>query len=248
MTDANFLPQPNVDGLVKLTGSITGYSCRRESASFVFTESDQTKMGVIAIGAAMAGLGGQAISTAANATSMEEEADYVQFSLNGQPVKGWVWRSPFKNGDEVEVAAEWQGDHFEAFGIARPKDKTIALYPHSSRGMRKHTYNAAKWWLIGTAFVLMVGALMCWFVTEDLEEYLKFMRVIFSKTAVVMIIIFGVMTFFLARKWLPFVRLAEKVFRALDWPNPSNVDLVKSSNAQRTEKDPGEFGTFYFRY
>jgi hypothetical protein len=45
-----------------------------------------------------------------------------------------------------------------------------------------------------------------------------------------------------------FLLVAKSVFRTLDLPNPGNVDLVKSSKAQRTEKDPGEFGTFYFRY
>jgi phage-related protein len=123
-----FMNQPNADGLVKLNGKITGYHRRRETASFVFTETDQTKMGVAAIAAALAGLNEQAMGTAANVTSMEEEADHVQFMLNGQTVKGWVWRSPFKEGDVVEVAAEWQGDHYEAFGIARPSDKTIALF------------------------------------------------------------------------------------------------------------------------
>lgn len=58
---------------------------------------------------------------------MDEEADYVEFVLEGQPIKGWVWRSPFQEGDEVEVAAEWQKDHYEVFGIARPVDHTIAL-------------------------------------------------------------------------------------------------------------------------
>lgn len=59
---------------------------------------------------------------------------------------------------------------------------------------------------------------------------------------------FALMTFSLSRKWMPFVRVAEKVFRTLELPNPGNIDLVKSSKAQRTEQDPGEFGTFYFRY
>jgi hypothetical protein len=38
------------------------------------------------------------------------------------------------------------------------------------------------------------------------------------------------------------------VFKALEWSDASNIDLVKSSKSQRTEKDPGEFGTFYLRY
>jgi hypothetical protein len=47
---------------------------------------------------------------------------------------------------------------------------------------------------------------------------------------------------------MPYVRVAEKVFKALGWPDVGNVDLVKSSKAQRLKTDPGEFGTFYFRY
>jgi hypothetical protein len=58
----------------------------------------------------------------------------------------------------------------------------------------------------------------------------------------------ALMTYSMNRKWMPFVRLAEKVFRALELPNPSSIDLVRTSKAQRTDKDPGEFGTFYFRY
>ena len=61
-------------------------------------------------------------------------------------------------------------------------------------------------------------------------------------------IFFSMAAFSMARKWMVFVRLAEKVFRTLDLPNPSNIDLVKSSKAQRKPDDPGEFGTFYFRY
>ena len=59
---------------------------------------------------------------------------------------------------------------------------------------------------------------------------------------------FNLMTVYLTRKWMPFVRVAEKVFRALEWRNPGNGDLVKSSKDQRRADDPGEFGTFYFRY
>ena len=56
------------------------------------------------------------------------------------------------------------------------------------------------------------------------------------------------MTISLARKWMPFVRLSEKVFRVLGFPDPGNVDLAKSSKAQRKPDDPSEYGTFYFRY
>jgi hypothetical protein len=64
----------------------------------------------------------------------------------------------------------------------------------------------------------------------------------------------GLMAFFilmftgLARQYMPFVRVAQKVFVVLGLPDAENIDLVKSSNRQRTLRDPAEFGTFYFRY
>lgn len=54
----NFLPAPNADGLTKLSGTIRNLKVTRGTASFVFTESDRSKMGVIAIAAAMADMGG----------------------------------------------------------------------------------------------------------------------------------------------------------------------------------------------
>lgn len=61
-------------------------------------------------------------------------------------------------------------------------------------------------------------------------------------------IFFGLMFTSLAWKWRPFVTMAEKVFKTLGWKNSSSVDPVESSKIQRTDKDTGEFGTFYFRY
>jgi hypothetical protein len=81
----------------------------------------------------------------------------------------------------------------------------------------------------------------------------KFVLELFQESSSIYFILgpmafFALMTYSMTRKWMPFVRLAEKVFRALKLPNPSSIDLVKTSKAQRTDKDPGEFGTFYFRY
>jgi len=241
-----FLAQPKAEGLVKLSGTIRNLKVTRASASFVFTESDQTKMGVVAFAAAIAGLGGQAMATASNASALEEEADYIEFDLAGLAIKGWVWRNPFKEGDDVRVAAERRADgHWEAFGVQRPADKTVALYPHCSRGRVRHYKNAAWWWLVGWGgLVAFVFVPMAYFLMgEKLFFDFGLMYAISG-----LMIFFGVMTFSLSSKWMPFVRLAEKVFRALDFSNPSDVDLVRSSKAQRTEQDPGELGTFYFRY
>jgi hypothetical protein len=235
------------EGLVKLSGTIRNYKVIRASANFVFTDSDKTKLGVVAIAAGLAGLSGQAISTASSAAT-EENADCVEFDLNGKPVKGWVWRSPFKEGDVVDVAAEWQGDHYEAGGIARPIDHMIALYPHCSRGTARHVKNGAKWGVIFILlFLLMVE--MMGVASRGIGKYSnEVLSMPHLLVALGVVCFFMLMVVSMIRKWMVFVRLAEKVFRTLDLPDPSNIDLVNSSKAQRKPDDSGEFGTFYFRY
>jgi len=154
----NFSPQPNATGLVRLGGTIRNLKVTRGSASFVFTAEDQVKLGVFVIASALAGLDGQAATASHYASDLEEAADFLEFVINGQFVKGWVWRNPFKDGDVVLIAAEKKACHWEAFGIARPADHTVALYPHCSRGRTTHYKNAFKWWVMaGGGFLGIVG-------------------------------------------------------------------------------------------
>jgi hypothetical protein len=240
----SFLSKPNGDKIVKLSGKITRYRCMRASASFVYTQSDQNKMGVVAVAAALAEMGGQAASAAGHASAVEEPAEYVEFDLNGDHVRGWVWRSPFKEGDVVNVAAEWQVDHYEVYGIARPSDKMIALYPHCSRSRGKHIRNSVKWWGIWNAVFFGATAIGLSYI-GGLDVLLE-PAVFWINGPLSMG--FVLMFFSLSRQYMPFVRLSEKIFSILDLPDATNMDLVKSSKAQRTPDDPPEFGTFYFRY
>lgn len=118
-------------------------------------------------------------------------------------------------------------------------------YPHCSRGRARHFKNAAWWWSFGLgAFNLFNMTLPYAYINGFSQPF----DVVFLQVFAAVMLFYGVMTFSISHKWMPFVRLADKAFRALELPGPSNVDLVKSSNQQRTERDPGEFGTFSFRY
>lgn len=234
------------EGLVKLSGTISNYKVTRATANFVFSDSDKSKLGVVAIAAGIAGLSGQAISTASSADA-EEDADFVEFNLGGKPIRGWVWRSPFKEGDIVDVAAEWHGHYYDAGGIVRLSDRTIALYPHCSRGKMRHIKNATKWWFIGVSGLCLIS-IPFGLLTFGTKDFLAFLSEGLIWGFLGLYGFFGIATISLASKWMVFVRLAEQVFRTLGLPDPSNIDLVKSSKAQRKPDDPGEFGTFYFRY
>jgi hypothetical protein len=239
-----FLSQPRGGNIAKLSGKVTGYRCTRASASFVYSQSDQDKMGVVAIAAALAGMAGQAASVVGYASDLEEPAEYLEFDLNGALVKGWVWRSPFKEGDIVDVAVEWQGDHYEAYGIARPADRMIALYPHCSRSKGRHIKNTAKLWIIWN--VMFFGPTIGVFLYVEGPDILREPAFFWLSS----FLAFGFMLMFvsLSRQYMPFVRLSERVFNILGLPDPTNIDLVRSSKQQRTAQDPPELGTFYFRY
>lgn len=47
-----FISHPSPNGLVEVSGAIRKLKVTRAHASFVFTESDQTRMGIVAIAAA----------------------------------------------------------------------------------------------------------------------------------------------------------------------------------------------------
>jgi len=247
----NFIAKPNAHGLCKLQGRVQNLKVTRSSASFVLTGKDQAKLGILAVISAMAGLDGQAATSAHYASDMEEEADFLEFDLDGQAVKGWLWRNPFKEGDVVWVAAERIDDRWESYGMARPADRMVALYPHCSRGRLAHYRNAFKWWLLGGGGCLLFVFLPISYTVAGSKMLIRQQELgglsIVTAVAMAAMAMAAVITFSTTRQWLPFVRVAEKVFRTLGLPNPSSIDLVKSSKRQRTPKDPGEFGTFYFR-
>lgn len=149
-------PLAATTALSKIRGKISRYKKTREMANFFFTDRDRNIMSLSAIAGALAGAAGIAANTARDATNLREQADYVEMEVNGHPAKGWVWFSPFKNGDEVELIGTFQEGYFEIIAIARPQDRTIALYPHCSRGKKSHITTIIKWWFLATTFLVTI--------------------------------------------------------------------------------------------
>lgn len=235
---------------VLLRGRISGYRCQRGAANFFFSKNDQRALGMAAVGAALVGAVGPAMGTAIAASDMEEDADQVEFTIDGKRVSGWVWRSPFLEGDEVEVAAEKEGDKYSVVAIARPADKLIAMYPHLAKGRWAHILNALKWWFFGTGFFLILSTLFGLIVFS-----LNGTEIFSIRTAKIFLMVdFVVLTFMLlptihiALQYMPFVRAAEAVFKIMGWRNVGFIDLNKSSRVRRQGDEDPEYGTYYFRY
>lgn len=139
---------------VILRGVVSNFSKERATGDFLLSDADRSAAGLTAVAAALAGSGG-AVGLASLA-GIKEEADKVQFELNGKKITGWLMWSPFKNGDEVEVVAELLRDGtYRSFAVLKPEDRTIALYPHCSRGRIAHYKNSLKWFFYGIRFYFL---------------------------------------------------------------------------------------------
>ncbi|PKH18536.1 hypothetical protein CIG19_21040, partial [Enterobacterales bacterium CwR94] len=81
----------------------------------------------------------------------KDPAEYVQGIINGKPFRGWVGLTRLKTGDEVEIIADWQEDHYEVYAIALPQERIISVCPRCAWGRR------AKLWLrIKYMFILIL--------------------------------------------------------------------------------------------
>jgi hypothetical protein len=233
---------------VILHGRLANYQDERVAMDLILREVDHRKMGLTAVAAALAGSGG-AVGLAAFADT-REEISKVQFDLDGRHIQGWLTWSPFEEDDEVEVVAE-QGEDgsYQAFAILRPADRVIALYPHCSRGRFAHYRASAKWALkfflpVYLAICLLTAGVVFAKGRLGIADYFSLIGGGGAMSGAV----FAVISFRIASKFMPFVRLAENLFTVLGWTNVKNIDLPARTKSKRKAGDTPGLGTLYFRY
>ncbi|MBN3834587.1 putative type VI secretion system effector [Burkholderia sp. Ac-20344] len=232
-----------------LRGHIRNLRSTRQSQEFLFTDADRTAMGVTAVAAGLAGLGGVAIGLAASADDTAEDADLLEFELDGKSIRAWVWVSVFKEGDEVEIVAEQLGQVWHAFGIRRVSDRIVALHPHCSRGRYAHYKVTARWWIgLTGAFLLcfnIFAVIVLYFSGEN--DWLGVLN-LFLGGGVIVAAITGIISVRIGRKMMKFVRLAEGIFSGFGWKNVKSIDLPAITKKSKKPGDPGALGILYFRY
>ena len=234
-----------------LRGRIQNLSKKRCRRDFVFTANDRTNMGATAIAAGLMGLGGVAAGLGAMAVDTTEQADLLEFQLDGMTVKAWVWMSVFKEGDEVEVVAEPDGDTWQGYGIRRVSDRIVALHPHCSRGRYAHYKASISWFLKLFGCILLVAYLMIAAVSlfsgDSIRQFASFALAVIPGMLISAAIL-GVIAYRIARKYMGFVRLAEGVFDVFGWKDVKNIDLPAETKKGKQPTEPGALGVLYFRY
>lgn len=240
--------KPN-NSMVLLRGSISGLNRSRRSHDFVLTEVQHQQVGVTAIAASAMGMGATGIGLIGMAGNADEEADWVEFELDGKQVKGWLWMMPMRNGDTVEVVAEPTGNnHYVAYAVKRDGDDLLAVYPHATAGRKVHYRKSVKAWLWCSFFAYLILPLFLVMqrgVGTLLDKNLQsFLLVGF----VSWLLISAVMAFRISRKLMGFVRIAEVTFKTFGWPDVENIDLRQTSKENRRENKLSNFGNLYFRY
>lgn len=245
---ANEVIQTNAQLLRGRIHNLRKKRCRRD---FVFTASDRSKMGAAAVAAGLAGLGGVAAGLGGMAIDTTEEADLLEFDLDGKPIKAWVWVSVFKEGDEVEVVVEPDGDGWMGYGIRRISDHIVALHPHCSRGRYAHYKASFSWFLkIVTSLLVLVWiaqAVVAYYKSFPAKDVLGFALLVFA-AGLVGAAIYGVIAVRIARRFMGFVQLAEIIFQVFGWPDVKNIDLPAITKKNKKPGDPGGLGILFFRY
>ncbi|ATA23333.1 hypothetical protein BIY26_22645 [Brenneria goodwinii] len=265
LSDYQALPPPPVlpprGKLEKITGRLEAFSRIRCKANFdpdVYTNASDRKLtagekgmaGAAAIAIGSPALAGLALK---GEETVLDDADYVAGMINGKPFAGWVGMTHLKVGDAVELAAEWQDDHYEVYAIALPALRIVSVCPECNHGRYIDALFRIK---LGTFMALLLPTIFktadffldkgtFWenFLDAVMNNYGRFYLVTF-----LMLVISGAfwgLFFYSAYKAYASTtcKLAEKIFKVFGWRNPKWISLKKIT--ARREKELKRQGEWY---
>ncbi|OCG63329.1 hypothetical protein A9G48_05715 [Gilliamella sp. wkB18] len=161
------------------------------------------------------------------------EANFVNVQIGDEIYRGWLGDCPFQPGDEVIVVAEWQNDHYELYAIAKPDERIISVCPNCFRGRWAYSVFCFKCTIMTLmiALLVMTGIYIYYYnldevlsLDEDYVRYISMMALNFG--------IFAVVGLFIALKdsFKTKVKIAEQIFKALNFKKISRIDLRKFTN------------------
>ncbi|TKJ82640.1 putative type VI secretion system effector, partial [Erwinia persicina] len=177
-----------------------------------------------------------------------DTAEYVQGSINGRPFRGWVGQTRLQAGDEVEMAVEWQEDHYQVYAITIPEERIISICPKCDMGRLAHA-----WWRIKNMFILtaiimsmFLGIYIIKSASEDNVEQIGFWSLYYGPLLVLLaisIVCTGLIAFSAYKAYAPTTcKLAEEIFMLFGMKNVSGINLNKVTKNKELElKARGEW-------
>jgi hypothetical protein len=231
-----------------LRGVVADLTVSSGEEEFVQTRANKAVGAGLGASLVLSGLAGSA-TAAMLATS--GSADSVQFftcTVEGKRVAGRFSSVWFANGDAVEIAGEPQRDgSFAAYAVRRARDRTLWMFPHCSRGRLAHWRTVTKWLPLPVAasFGFFFGMEL---LRSQVPTYDSFLWAMAAANAIVGTLLLVKQGW----KWRPFVAIAEQVFAALGYANPSHVDMERQDSLYwKKHAQPGEHrrvAPWVFRY
>ncbi len=258
------LPPPPVlpprGQLEKITGRLEEFSRIRCKADFEpdfytnhpnhqMSSGEKAGIGAAAIAFDSPALAGLALKEEQPMTS---DADYIKGMINGKPFAGWVGLTHLKVGDEVELAAEWQDDHYQVYAIALPAERVISVCPRADHGRYiqaklkiKHTI-----WFVLLMLIIIHGiqiSMIKGSVSDFLYESIIYNKHSFYVLTLMIVLVGGsVIGLLFYSIYLGYAKtacaLAENIFHAYEWKKPKNINLgAITSKKEKELKRSGEW-------
>jgi hypothetical protein len=230
-----------------LRGTITGLKTQRRRRDFVMSPAQHGYMEATAAGAALMGMGAQAMGLVNISGNSEEEADWVEFELDGKPMRGWVWQMPMSDGDQVEVVAESAGQgRYVVYSIRRLEDSVVAIFPHAECGSSALYRRIMKMmiWFFLIMYIIVSAITLYGFDGDDLKNAMYVVKI----SGFFSFLLFWGLFYIAYRKLRGFSLLAEEIFKCYGWQSVEKINLGKSSRKHRPENTLERYGLYYFRY
>ncbi|ALV93506.1 MULTISPECIES: putative type VI secretion system effector [Pantoea] len=259
------LPPPPVlpprGQLEKITGRLEEFSRIRCKADFMpdfyishpyhqMSSGEKAGMGAAAIAFDSPALAGLALK---EELPMSSDADYIKGMINGKPFAGWVGLTYLKVGDEVELAAEWQDDHYQVYAIALPAERVVSVCPRADHGRYiqaklkiKHTV-----WFVLLMLIIIHGiqiSMIKGSVSDFMYESIIYNKHSFYVLTLTIVLVGGsVIGLLFYSIYLGYAKIAcafaENIFHAYEWKKPKNISL--GAITSKKEKELKRNGGWY---
>ena len=206
-----------------IRGVVSDLHISQGEEDFVFTNADKSAGAGAAVGLAVGGLAGAATGAVYNSGDAADKLDFFVCRIGDENVKGRFGKVSFSDGDTVEAVGLMERGQFNAYAVTRPSDRTIWMYPHSTRGTQAYKRYSLK--SIGLQSLLIPGILFALmdFFSSGPSMGLGFWLWLSISSGLLYAVILGVV----ARRFMKFAHIADDIFESLGFDNPADVDLPK---------------------